>query len=311
MWLDALILILVAALAFGGFRRGGVEAGVRLAGLPLAYGAAALAFLHGGTAAAAPFGAPGWVGGPISGTLAFIIVHAGVGMAALAIRQRTEWISQPSRFAGLCLGAARGLIFALPLLWLANFAEGARVSGLRPDLPDLSGALLPSVTEPAFQAGSAVLVDESDASSRMTARMVSQPGVVLGAAQGILSDARMRTLQADAGFWADVERGAVTSAMRRPTFRELARDGAFRRNLGSLGLISADAVGDPRIFELELAQVLSDVGPRLSAVRNDPEFQKLMNDPELRRRLQQGETVALLGHPGFRAMLARASEDPR
>jgi uncharacterized membrane protein required for colicin V production len=311
MWLDALIVLMVLALAFGGFLRGGPEAAIRLAGLPLAYGAAILASLHAGGPAAAALGAPEWVGTVVSGALGFILVHAGVGITALKVRERTEWISQPSRFAGVCLGAARGLVFALPLLWLANFAEGARSSGLRPDLPDLSGAILPVATKPAFQAGSAALVDESDPSSRMTARIVAEPGVALGAAQGIVSDHRIQMLQSDPGFWADIERGAVSSAMRRPTFRDLARDAGFRRKLGDLGLISADAVRDPQLFELEMAQVFGEVGPRIASVRNDPEFKKMMADPELRRRIQEGEGIALLGHPGLRAMIARASEDPK
>ena len=145
----------------------------------------------------------------------------------------------------------------------------------------------------------------------MTARLIAQPGVALEAAQGILSDSRMRLLQSDPGFWADIERGAVSSAMRRPTFRELARDAGFRRKLGDLGLISSDATRDPQLFELEMAQVFGEVGPRIASVRGDPEFKKMMNDPDLRRRIQEGEAIALLGHPGFRAMIARASEDPK
>ena len=311
MWLDALLLVLVGALAFGGFRRGGVEAGIRLVGLPLAYGGAVLAAIHGGGAAAARLGAAPWVGTLATGTLTFVLVHALVGIVALQVRKRTEWISDPSRIAGACFGAARAIVFAIPILWLANLAEGARVSGARPDLPDLSGAILPAASEPAFEAGTEALLDEADASERLAARFVAKPGVAIGAAQQILQDPRIRTLQSDPGFWADVERGAVSHAMRRPTFRELAGDRAFRRKLGDLGLISGAAVNDAREFERELSHVLSQVAPRIAAIRRDPAFDELMRDPELRRRLQEGEAMALLGHPGFRALLARASEDPQ
>ena len=309
MWLDALLLILVGALAFGGFRRGGAEAGIRLVGLPLAYGGALLASIYGGASAAARLGAPGWLGTIATGTLAFVAVHALVGMAALHVRRNSEWISQPSRLAGACFGAARAIVLAVPLLWLANLSEGARASGVRPDLPDLSGAMLRTASEPVFEAGSQVLLDEADASGRVAARFLAKPGVALTAAQEILKDPRLRTLQSDPGFWADVERGAVAHAMRRPTFRELARDAAFRRRLGAFGLISDDAIRDPRIFESEMALVFSEVAPRIAAIRSDPAFQQLLQDPEVRRRLEQGETVALLSHPGFRALVARLGED--
>ena len=311
MWLDALLVALVAALAFGGFRRGGLEAGIRFVGLPLAYGGAVFAAIHGGGTAAARLGASPWVGWLAAGTLAFVLVHAGVGIAALYVRRNTEWISQPSRIAGACFGASRAIVFAIPILWMANFAEGARASGAGLDLPDLSGALLPTASQPVFEAGSEALLDQADPSSRLAARFVASPGVALASAQQVLRDPRIRTLQSDAGFWADVERGAVSHAMRRPTFRELARDPAFRRNLGDFGLISQNAVQDAGEFERELAQVLSQVAPRIAAIRNDPAFDELMRDPELRRRLQEGEAMALLGHPGFRALLTRAGDEAR
>lgn len=311
MWFDLALVVLVGALAFGGFRRGGVEAGIRLAGLPLAYGAAVAAALFGGGAAASTLGVAGWIGTVACGTLAFVAVHAVVGMAALHARRQIDWISQPSRIAGACFGAARALVFAIPLLWLANLTEGARSSGVRPDLPDLSAAVLRSASEPVFEAGSELLLTGSEPSDRVAARFVAKPGIALAAAQDVLQDPRLRMLQSDPGFWSDVERGAVSHAMRRPTFRELARDASFRRKLGAFGLISDDAIRDPNAFELEMAQVFSQVAPRVAAIRTDPAFQKLMNDPELRRRLQQGEAMALLGHPGFRALIARSGEDPR
>ena len=57
-------------------------------------------------------------------------------------------------------GAARGALFALPLLWLAGLSEGARVAGVRPELPDLSGARLPALGTGVLGSGAEALLGD-------------------------------------------------------------------------------------------------------------------------------------------------------
>jgi len=311
MLLDLVLVLLVACLAFSGFRRGAPESVLRLFGLPLAYGAAVLAAVLGGAGLAARLEMPGLVGGAIVGALAFVFVHAVVGIAALRVRRRTEYVSMVSRWTGTGLGLVRGLVFAIPLLWVADLAEGARASGLQPALPDLSASITRSAAAPLFEAGGEALVDARDPSSRMTARFVADPGRALGALQDVLADPGFRVLQFDGGFWEDVERGAITRAVSRPTFRELARDPEIRSSFGAMGLVSADAERDPARFEIEIVQALSQVAPRLAALRSDPALVGLLEDPEVQYMVERGDAIALLRHPGFRALVARVSEEPR
>ena len=84
-------------------------------------------------------------------------------------------------------------------------------------------------------------------------------------------------------------------------------DRAFRSRLATIGVVSAEAAGQSRVFELELAAALTELGPRLSAIRSDPAFAALRDDPALRASLQSGNTLAVLRDPRFRALFSRVS----
>jgi hypothetical protein len=49
------------------------------------------------------------------------------------------------------------------------------------------------------------------------------------------------------------------------------------------------------------------VGPRIRGLRDDPELQKLIADPEVASLIQSGDTLALLGHPGFRDFVSHVA----
>lgn len=311
MFFDVLLVVMVGFLAFSGFRRGSLESGLRLAGLPLAYGAAALAAIYGGDGVAARLDLPAFVGAAIVGMLAFVLVYAVIGMAALKARNDADYIPMSSRWVGTGLGLARGLLLAVPLLWMADLVEGARASGLQPSLPDLSTSLTRAAAEPVFEAGGKAFIDENDPSSRMAGRFLADPGKAVSAAQDVLGDDRFRVLQTDAAFWEDIERGAITHAVARPTFQELASDPALREKLGALGLVSPEATRDAGRFETEIVHALAQVAPRLATIRNDPALARLLEDPEVQYMVEKGDALALLRHPEFRALVSRVSEDTR
>ena len=141
----------------------------------------------------------------------------------------------------------------------------------------------------------------------MALQLAARPGEALGALESTLADPRCVTLQRDPGFWADVERGAVAAALARPAARALVNDRAFRARLATIGAVSPEAGQHARIFELELAAALSEIGPRLASLRSDPAFAALRDDPALRASLERGNSFALLGDPRFRALLGRAT----
>ena len=309
VWFDLLAIALLVGLAASGFRGGGVDGALRFLGLPAAYGAAAFSSLVLGPIVAETAGVAAWLAGVGCGSAAFLATYVGVGVAASRARREAqeEGLSRGSQLAGGLFGAARGMLLLLPIVWLANLAEGARLSGVELALPDLSTAQLPAAGGRVIESGARALVDEQDAGGRVTVAMLGRPGDSVVAFQELLSDPNLRILQADAAFWRDVERGAVSKAMSRPTFRELAGNRELRGRMAALGLISPSAASDSRAFESEIGAVLGEVGPRLRRVRNDPALERLLADPAVQQSLEQGDAVALLTHPEFRALVARAT----
>jgi hypothetical protein len=308
MWLDGLILLLIGALAWSGSRRGATVAGIQLVGLPLAYAGALAAAWAFGPALAEELELSELAGGVAAGTLGLLLVQAFVLLATRAARVPADELEPTSQALGALCGALRGALFALPILWLAGLAEGARVSGVRPELPDLSGAQLPALGSGVLGAGAKVVIDDREPGGRLAVRFVSRPAETLEGLQHVVSDARFVRLQRDAGFWQEVEQGSVNAALARPAARELVNDRRFRTRLAELGVVTAEAAGNARLFEAELSLALAQVGPRLRAVRNDPALAELLADPEVRASLQSGNTLALLRDPRFRALVSRAAQ---
>jgi len=307
MWLDALMLALIAALAWAGARAGPGVAGLRLLGLPLAYAAAVGAGYAFGPALTRELGGSPLVALLAASSAGFVCVQLAMHRLSRAARERAAEPSAASQALGAVFGAARGALFALPLLWLGGLAEGARTSGLRPSLPDLSSAQLPELGTRVLGAAAAAVVDARAPSGRMAVQLAARPGEALAALQQVVADPRSVALQRDAGFWQEVERGAVAAALARPAARQLVNDRAFRTRLATLGAVSPEAGTHARLFELELAAALSEIGPRLAALRSDPAFAELRDDPALLASLQSGNTLALLRDPRFRALLTRAT----
>jgi len=306
MWVDALVLALIGILAWSGARRGAAIAGVQLVGLPLAYAGAVGGAFAFGPALARELGWAEAAGTLAAGTAGLVLVQLFVSALARTLRDRAE-PDGPSQAVGAVFGALRGALFALPLLWLAGLSEGARVAGVRPELPDLSGAHLPALGSGVLGSGAKAVLDESAPSGRLAVQLVSRPTETVEAFQKVVADPRFVNLQRDGNFWQDVERGAVRAALARPNARALVNDRAFRARLGELGVVSADAVTNPRSFESELSLALAELGPRLEAVRNDPALAELLADPEVRASLQSGNTLALLRDARFRELVSRAT----
>jgi hypothetical protein len=306
MWLDLSILALIAFLAGFGARSGAAVAGLRLAALPLAYAGAIAAAWAFGPALASELGWREPAGALAAGTVGPVVVQLLLGLGTRALRNES---SPPpaSQALGAVFGALRGALFALPILWLAGLSEGARLAGVRPDLPDLSAARLPALGGEVLGAGARLAVAEDTAGGRFAVGMVARPAATLEALQKVVQDQRVLTLQRDGLFWQDIERGAVTAALARPASRALVADRAFRARLAEIGAVSPEAARDARLFQTELAIALADIGPRLEGVRNDPALAALLEDPQVRASLQSGNTLALLNDERFRALVARAT----
>ena len=211
------------------------------------------------------------------------------------------------RIGGGLLGALRGGLAAALLAWLALFLEAARVEGALSGLPPLGDSTAARVTSSAVETGTLAALG-SDPGSRVVARLAARPAETLGEIDAVLADPRVFELRDDARFWSSVERGDTDGAMRRASFTALARDERLRQRFLALGLVDERAAGDPAAFRDEMAGVLEELGPRLHALREDPELERLMRDPKVIEMARAGDHLALATHPGVRAVVARAMQ---
>jgi len=310
MWVDALVLTLIGLLAAVGASRGARESGFRLAGLVLAYVGASRLALALGSPVAAALGLPTWVGAVLLGTLVFVLLGLVAGALARGVgrreREASDGLQGGSRALGALLGALRGVLLALPLLWVADFAAGASsLLGERLPLRDLQGARLPTLSGALVDAGAQLLLDPANPRDRLETRLLAHPGQAARDFDGVLHDPRVVALVQDSGFWTAAEAGDLDGALRRPSFTGAAQDPAFRRRLAGLALISDQAARDPQAFRKEMADTLAEVMPRVQALLRDPALQKMLADPELQRRVQQGDSLALLERPELRSLIGR------
>lgn len=309
MWLDALAALLLALFVVAGAWRGALASGLALASLVGAY-AAALTL--------GPVLAPGLSPrlGPALGLAAastgvFLASFAALGFAgALLRRNAPEPEGARDRFLGGVFGGLRGLGIVLLLSYLALWLDAARATGMAPYLPDLEGsraaALTSEVVESAVEAG----LGAEDPAARLTARLAARPAQAVGELSAVVESDRFAALREDEMFWTYVESGNVDAALARSSYLRLQRDPAERARLAALGLVPAEAETDPQAFREAVAEVMRQVAPRLRAVRNDPALEQLLADPEVTAMLQRGDTLALLRHPGFRALVDRVISQP-
>jgi hypothetical protein len=310
MGLDLLVLTLVCVAAGFGAARGTLASALGILRLVGAYAVAVLAGprLAPGLAAAAGVGRT--LGVAFAGALAFAVAYVALGLLGRWLRRLEERRvglarSRKDRIGGGLLGALRGGLAAALVAWLALFVEILGVRGAVPAVPPLGDSTAARLTSSAVEAGALAALG-ADPGSRVVARLAARPAATLEELDAVLADPRVLALRDDALFWSRVEHGQTASALQRASFVALARDAELRRRLSALGLVEAGAAEDPAAFRDEMAGVLEELGPRLRALREDPELERLMQDPEVVRLARAGDHLALAGHPGVRALVARA-----
>ena len=287
--MDALVLALIGLLAWSGARRGAAIAGVQLVGLPLAYAGAVGGAFAFGPALARELGWAEAAGTLTAGTAGLVLVQLFVSALVRTLRDRAE-PDGPSQAVGAVFGALRGALFALPLLWLASLAEGARSAGVRPELPDLSGAQLPALGTDVLGAGADALLDARAPGGRVAAHFVRRPAETLEAFQQVVSDPRVIS------FSATATSGRTSSAARCARRSRGPRRASWCRTAPSAGGSASSASSRPRPSRARAASSPSsrspsaELGPRLESIRSDPALAELLADPEVRASLQSGNT---------------------
>lgn len=312
MWLDFLALLVLGLFTGMGAVRGGLASFLSLFSLGAAYAAAIWAAPRFGESAAEALGVSPWLGMPVAGSLAFLVtvlVMAGVsrGLKRLDRSGRDAPRSPRDRFAGAIFGAVRGGLLVLLLSYLALWVDALRATGTVDGLPEVGGSTAAAVTGSLVEAGVGAALGENEG-ARVMAHVAGRPGPAMADLQAIMEHPAIDELRNDPMFWSYVEHNSVDAAMNRASFQHLSRDEGLRRRLAELGLVDEAAAADPRAFRLAAGAVLRQVGPRIRGLREDPALQELMQDPEVVEAVQNGDHLALMSHPGFRAVVARVME---
>ncbi|TFG95800.1 MAG: CvpA family protein [Myxococcales bacterium] len=314
MGLDLVLLALVCAVAGFGAARGTLASAMGLVALLGAYAAAVVVGPKLGPGLASAAGFPPLLGAPAAGTLAFAFTHVVLSLLGRWLRRIEErrvalGRSALDRIGGALLGGLRGAMVAALLAWLALLADGLRVAGVAPELPTLGDSQAASLTSSAVEAASLALLG-SEPGGRVVSRLAGRPAATLAEVEAVLSDARVNELRDDALFWSQVEHGDVDGALHRASFVRLARDGELRHRFHALGFVEEAGAGDPAAFRDEMAVLFSELGPRLRALREDPELERLMQDPELLQRARSGDSIAIASDARVRAVVSRALNQP-
>jgi uncharacterized membrane protein required for colicin V production len=312
MWLDTIVIVILACFITAGVLRGGLAAGMSVAALVVAYGVAILGATRSGPGVAEQFGLPGILGPPLVGAVLFLVTYFAMGLLSALLKRRERRRrhgprSLRDRFAGGCFGLLRGGLVVLLLSVLAIWLDALRATGRAEYLPEIGDSRAAAVTESVVEAGEEAALSDAGPRGRFAARMAARPGSSIEDLQAVLDNPRITDLQDDRLFWSYVESGAIDAALNRLSFIGVAYDEDLRDQLAALGLIDEAAARDPQAFRDTAGEVLREVSPRIRGLRNDPELKKLIEDPEVTALIQSGDTLALLGHPSFRDLVAHVA----
>lgn len=313
MWLNAVAVVVLAACIAAGAWTGALATGLRIATLLLSYAAAVLLGPRLAPALGAQLGLAGLSATVTACSATFVGAYAVLGIAARFARRlgprANAGRSPRDRFLGGCFGALRGVLLALMVSYVAMWFDALRATGAGAVVPEIGDSIAADLTSGVIESAIETAIDTSDPTGRFAARFASRPAVAAAELQGVVDDPKFAGLRGDAEFWNDVEQGHVDMATRRSSFMALARDAQLRQRLAHLGLVPDEAALDAEVFRQSFAQVLDQIGPRLRGLRDDPAMQELLADPAVVEMAQSGDTLGLLLHPKFRALVSRVGAE--
>jgi uncharacterized membrane protein required for colicin V production len=309
MWLNAVAAVVLAACIAAGAWSGALATGLRIATLVLAYAAGALLGPALAPAIGAQLGLAGMAATVAACTAAFVVAYVLLAIASRFARKlgprENVGRSPRDRFLGACFGAMRGFVLAVTVVYAAMWFDALRATGAGAVVPEIGDSLAADVTSGVMRSAIESTVDTSQPSGRLAARFASRPAVAAAELQGVIDDPNFAELRSDARFWNDVEDGNVAAALQRRSFTAFAADAQLRQRLAHLGLVADEAALDPEVFRQSMGQALEEIGPRLRELRDDPAMQELLADPAVVAMAQNGDTLGLLLHPKFRALVSR------
>ncbi len=312
--IDSIGLAILGIYVLMGARRGALASALRIVCPLLAYVAAFFGASLFGPLMSRWFELPGPLGLALAGTVCFVLGLIGAGVGAWFVKRRlgnrlSSWPrSGPDRIGGGLVGAAHGAAILLLLGVLVSFLDALRITGAADwlqSMPETDSSKLVAVSQAAVEKVVPAALGGSGPSTRVATEFLAHPSDTVERIQKVLSHPRIDSLQKDKLFWTYIEHNAVDKAVNQTSFLSIAYDETLRTDLAELGIVGEEASADPKEFRDEAKQVLAEVGPRIRELRNDPAFEKLARDPQIQQALASGDTLQLLSHPEFRALLNR------
>lgn len=310
MALDLLALALLIFFAWRGARHGALATGLSVFALVAGYGAAWYVATRYGDVAAQALGMPMLVAAPLAGTIAFVAVAGAIGAFSWIARRGAAKPGTASRVGGAFFGALRGSVVVLAVGLLAVWVDAMQRSlpGADPHAP-ASTSPLRAVTEATVEAGVAAALGDAPGAA-MTAHALARPGEALDQLRALAAKPEITALADDRELWTYVEAGSYDAALAQPSFQKVQWNSELRHELAAAGVVDETAAGDPALFALEARAALVQVGPRIRALREDPDLARLANDPAVAAMVERRDVLGLLAHPGLQRILANALEPP-
>jgi len=318
MLLDLIFIGILLAMAGFGAWRGAVVTGSGLAGLVFGYAGAGLAAMTLSDWVARTLVVPGLLAPAIAGTIGFAVTWllvssvADVVVAWDAERLDSQERGPIDRGLGGVFGLARGSLIVVLLALFASWLDAARdlgaVDGLAA-MPDAETSSVAALTGDLVEVAVSKAISDSGPAGEMAARITARPGVALGSVQSILEDDRLTDVFEDKLFWTLIMNQDIDYAMNRNSIRSIVKDPVMRGRFADLALVEEGAREDPELFRNAMAEVLTEVGPRISRLHQDPELAELARDPEIIQLVESGSTLALISHPRLRKIVERVSKD--
>ena len=303
---DLLVLGILGARGWHGWKRGTLLMLISLAGMFAGYVGALLLFRPVGNYLTATFDVSPIVALPLAAMAIMGVITFGLRMARLTVERRRGQARQQGvahspidSAGGAAISVLWGLGLVILLAWAVMGLHGALKVG-----PDISRSITGRVTSSVMQKVSYALTRRRTGSNLVASMLsvaIGQPGGV-ERMNVLLSNDRVRGLWTDTTLRNALSRGDVEALTRHPSLRALAADTQFTHAAATVGL------GATTGNEALAADLVSQVGPMIrsfQALGSDPEMRRLMSSPELQRALNQGDMAALARSPQLREIATR------
>jgi len=244
----------------------------------------------------------------LAGVGLFVIVSAGISSLVKMFFKRFPRSIRESallRWGGAGLGGASGYLIAVLTLWFYSLMMGA-ISVASPAMGErlktTAGLNKPtlSIGQQLVDKTSSVLVqtvleqtNQDDPIAQASALLMTQPQTTLQSLQRLSQDANLRSLLQAPANQQIIATGQVANIVQLPDFQRL------RQNPDMKKLFPQKQLSDD-----QLAQLLLTYWHRAESLRNDEQLQKALQDPQLQKSLKEGNTLAVLTHPGGSKLLS-------